>query len=141
MANAEVSRFTRRLEIAKAALDEAPRGEQGALWVQIDSDEKGLVEALARQKAAVDAKKTLETRKNADTQSLELRFDRVDWGAPKVAVDKPWAIGRVALFSFLGLLPVIALGVGAFSRKVYDDQDVTRLGLRSLGFVRRVAQR
>jgi hypothetical protein len=141
MANAEVDRFTRRIEIAKAALDAAPRGEQGTLVVQIDSDQKGLVEALTRQKAAQDAKLTLETRKNADTQSLELRFDRVDWGAPKVAVDKPWAIGRVALFSFLGLLPVMALGVGAFSRKVYDDQDVTRLGLRSLGFVRRVMQR
>ena len=141
MSNAEVSRFTRRLEEAKSKLDVAERGEKGALWVQIESDEKGLVEALARQKAADDAKKTLDTRKNADAQSLELRFDRVDWGAPKLAVAKPWAIGRVALFSVLGLLPVVALGVGAFSRKVYDDQDVTRLGLRSLGHVRRVAQR
>jgi hypothetical protein len=141
LADAEVARFTRRIEIAKEDLEVAERGEKGQLWVQLESDEKGLVEALARQKAAADAKKTLQTRQNADTQSLELRFDRVDWGAPKVAVDKPWAIGRVALFSFLGLFPVIALGVGAFSRKVYDDQDVTRLGLRSLGFVRRVAQR
>ncbi|MBL8741712.1 MAG: hypothetical protein JNK04_11480 [Myxococcales bacterium] len=140
MADAEVARFTRRIEVAKESLKTAERGEQGQLWVQIDSDEKGLVEALARQKAAMDAKKTLETRKNADTQSLELRFDRVDWGAPKIAVDKPWAIGKVGLFTFLGLIPVVALGVGAFSRRVYDDRDVTRLGLRSLGFVRRVSR-
>jgi len=83
----------------------------------------------------------LEQRKNSDKQRLELRFDRVDWGAPKVAIDKPFAIAKVALFAFFGLLPIVALGVGAFGRKVYDDHDVTRLGLRSLGFVRRVAQR
>jgi len=141
LANAEVARFTVNLETAKAALDIAPRGERGALLVEIESDEKGVVEALARQKQALDAKALLEQRKNSDKQRLELRFDRVDWGAPKVAIDKPFAIAKVALFAFFGLLPIVALGVGAFGRKVYDDHDVTRLGLRSLGFVRRVAQR
>ncbi len=136
VANGEVNRMTRELAMARADFDAAV-GRLGTERVRLESAEKGLVEALTRQKQALDEKNRVESRKNADKQSLELRFDRVDWGAPKIAVLKPVAIAKVAIPTFFLLLPLAALAVGAFDRRVYDERDLPRLGLRSLGYVRR----
>ena len=72
----------------------------------------------------------------ADSQSLELRYDKAEWGAPQRRENRIWLLVRTALFSFFGLLPIVALTVGAFNPRVYDERDVSRLGLRALGSVR-----
>jgi hypothetical protein len=50
-------------------------------------------------------------------------------------IGRPVELGLVGGVGFLLLLPLGALVVGAFDARVYDPEDVRRLGLVSLGAV------
>lgn len=131
----EIERHSREAELARAAEETIPE-RRGEFKVKADGAERNLIAALARLKEAEVDRNKLDLRSNADDQSLELRYDRVEWGAPERRENRVLVLVKSALFSFFGLLPVVALTVGAFDPKVYDERDVSRLGLRALGRVR-----
>jgi hypothetical protein len=72
-----------------------------------------------------------------DAQPRGRRFEVVDAGHVE-----PEGIGRVALLAWLGLcawllaLPLCAVAVAAFDPRIYDLDDVRRLGLPTVGAVR-----
>jgi hypothetical protein len=79
---------------------------------------------------------SLELSLASERQRLGVRFDVVDAG---VAVrPRPLWVTLVALgFAvFLGALPVVAIGFGAFDRRVRLPEDIERLGMRLVGHVR-----
>ncbi len=84
--------------------------------------------------AARDRFQELKMMDNAG--SMGLRFERIDWGAAEVRVDKKVAVARFGVIMLLLAFPFVAMAVGGFDRRVYDSGDVRRLGLRVLGTVR-----
>lgn len=131
----EVDRLVSEVEYALAAEETIP-DRRGEFKVKADSAARALVAAQARLTEAEGTKQKLQRSKNADSQSLELSYDRADWGAPERRENRTWLLIRTILFGFFGLLPIVALTVGAFDPRVYDENDVSRLGLKSLGRVR-----
>jgi hypothetical protein len=131
----EIERLTEELEFSLAAEEVLPN-RRGEYKVKSDGAARALMGAEARLKEAEDSKAKLDLSKNADSHSLELRFERADWGAPEKRENRTLLLIRTALVGFFGLLPIVALTVGAFDPRVYDERDVERLGLRFLGNVR-----
>lgn len=103
-------------------------------------------ELVSMLKSMTSAKAQLDsTRKERETLELVgelehsrggLQFDVADWG--RSAEPMPIAIEAsiLAVIVFLGLLPLVGIGVGALDPRVYDAEDVERLGLTALGKVR-----
>lgn len=138
MASDELSRGQRDLATAREKLESVDPSQRGPIYVEIADLERQVQRAQVEQKDADVARRKLVGMQNADKESLTLRFDRIDWGAPQVAIN-PWlALTQTFLLSLFGLLPVVAMGVGAFDGRVYDDGDVKRTGLVPLGVVRRM---
>ncbi len=138
----EIDRLTRELEVARAAEETLEDPQRiGEYRARGDSAARALVGADARLKDAETSRNKLEDARNANEQSLELRYDRVDWGIPERRENRILLLVRTVLFAFFGLWPIVALTVAAFDPRVYDERDVRRLGLKSLGRVRRTAAR
>jgi len=132
----EIERLSSDLELARRGEESIPE-RAAEFHVKADGAEKGIVAALARYKEAQAEKRKLEFADAADKQSLELRYDRVEWGYAALKENRTLLLVRTALFSFFGLLPILALTVGAFDPRIYDERDVARLKLKPLGCVRR----
>ena len=77
-----------------------------------------------------------EVRMMDNAGAMGLRFERIDWGAAEMRVDKKGAVIRFGIVVLLMSIPFVAMGVGGFDRRVYDSGDVRRLGLVPLGTVR-----
>jgi hypothetical protein len=135
-ARADVDRTERELAQAVLELEEAVGREAAVLRVRVQKLDAALTGARARLDQAQATHKQLRNASAADAHSLTLRYERVDWGAPKLKVDERLAMLRVLLVAFLGVLPLVAMGVGAFDPCLYEPGDVRRLGLRPLGVVR-----
>jgi hypothetical protein len=69
--------------------------------------------------------------------SDEQRWPLVDPGHADRGFDRATYLLLVAVAAFVLALPLVAVGVGAFDRRVYELDDVRRLGLPTLGAVRR----
>ncbi|MFO0550468.1 MAG: hypothetical protein U0271_18885 [Polyangiaceae bacterium] len=135
-AEADVNRLSRRQESIESDLEFATGDEFAKLVVARQGNRKGMEEALARLKDASDKKQRLDFRKSSDEESLELMYDRVEWGAPALEVNVLTSTLKAALGAFFAILPLLGLVIGAFDSRVYDEDDVGRLGLRTLGVVR-----
>lgn len=137
VADSEVLRLRRELDRAESEYATASSARLGELRVTIEKLDRAIVAAEARLREADQDRRHLELGSNADTGNMTLRWERVDWGVAKPRVNQHVVLVRTGLLGFLGLLPLVALFVGAFDPRVYDDRDVSRLGLRPLGLVRR----
>ncbi len=140
-AEAELFRHQRDLEKVYVIYAFASPWRKGELRVEAAGLERAIVGAEERLKGAQDAKRRLDLESSSDKVSLALRYERVDWGAAKEKVSKTFVLVRAIILAFLGLLPVVAMGTGAFDPKVYDERDVARLGLRPLGLVGKTGMR
>lgn len=74
-------------------------------------------------------------RASLEKQGLAMRFEQVDFEPPATHTSD-WRVtafkGTVLFFMFL---PLVGLGVGAADNRVYDLDDVKRLGMEALGHV------
>lgn len=140
-AEAELSRLQRDLERVTAIYPSASPARRNELRVEAAGLERAIVGVEARLKEARNAKRRLELESSSDKVSLALRYERVDWGAAKHKVDQTFVLVRAILLTLLGLFPVVAMGVGAFDRRIYDDRDVARMGFKALGLMRKAAMR
>lgn len=134
-AESHLSRITRDLDEAKDDLD-AQVGDQGDALVRLIGGERAQVQAIQQLKEANEMKRRLERATAADQQSLELRYDQADWGAPKLLVDRITTVIRSGATVFVVMLLLVALLVAAFDTRVYEPEDVQRLGFRMFGHLR-----
>jgi hypothetical protein len=105
-------------------------------------EERGLEKALARAEIMVDKTDAMRERAymrlQLEQHALGMRFDLIDAG--RVA---PEGMSRRLLLLVLGVvvfllaLPLSAIAVGAWDDRIYDTEDVRRLGLGVVGAVRR----
>ncbi len=71
-------------------------------------------------------------------RALGLRLTLVDGGRRDALVaGRATLVALVGLLSFLLALPLCAVAVGAFDPRVYDLDDVTRLGMLTMGVIHR----
>jgi hypothetical protein len=140
-AESELSRLHREMELVEDEYPFADPARRGELQVMAAGLDRAIVASEARFREAVNAKRRLDLESSADKVSLALRYERVDWGAAKEEVNLTFILIRAIVLAFVGLLPVVALGTGAFDRKVYDERDIARMGLKPLGLVRKAAMR
>lgn len=78
----------------------------------------------------------IELRAALDTSRLGLSFEVADEHAPEPLDPNAWLVlATLGVVSFVFLLPLCAIGVGAFDSRVHDLEDVERLGLDVVGHV------
>jgi hypothetical protein len=135
-AETELQRAQRGLYQASSDLEIASPQEAAQLRVEYEGFLKSIDGAQGRLVEADIARKRLDRASALDSQSLALTFDRVDWGVAARKVNEEAAFFINLGVMFFGLLPLVALGVGAMDPRVYDERDVRRAGLVPLGVVR-----
>jgi hypothetical protein len=75
-------------------------------------------------------------RVQLERHQMGLRFEVIEPPRPaRLPPDKLHQLAKLAVIAFLGLLPLVAIGVGAQDRRVRDKEDLRRLGLEPLGRV------
>jgi hypothetical protein len=129
---AHLNRVSRELEQARSDVDN-DTGDRGDALVRLVGGERALAQAISQLRAATDRRNMLARASSADRASLELRYEQADWGAPKVLVNEVIALARASVATFFGMLFIVALVVAVFDPRVYEAEDVARLGLRPLG--------
>lgn len=92
---------------------------------------------LERQLAQASASDVqLGLRQRLEASAMGLRFEVVDNGRiPEVMLSKTAQLGLLAVIALLFLLPVVGIGVGAFDARVYDADNLRRLGIEPFGHI------
>jgi len=81
-------------------------------------------------------KNVVDLRANLEAQRLGLRFEVVDLTPPaRVTLARRLDLGVIGLVAFVMLLPLVVIAVGALDDRIYDLEDVRRLGLEPAGRV------
>ena len=69
---------------------------------------------------------------------MGLRFELIDPGrAPRVLLTHAGYLAVVGVVVFFFLFPIVTIGVGAFDIRVYDEDDIRRLGIAYFGSIPR----
>jgi hypothetical protein len=136
VAQSDLDRMHREIARDAIALGSADPRRASELRVQIDNANRSLLAATTRLDDAIKQRRALDTVGATMTESVALRWDRVDWGTAAFRVDERASAVEVTVGGLLVLFPLVLLGVGAWNRTVYDDRDVRWLGLLALGVVR-----
>jgi hypothetical protein len=113
------------------ALSTAAPEDRVARQVELVNLRAGLLSLEARQERLASARAQLDLRANIERHQLGLQFELVDGGRP-APIQHPHPF-RLGLLLFLILLPLVGIAVGAFNSRVYDLEDVRRLGIEPLG--------
>lgn len=135
VATARKELIERRAELAAALA--APETAETKVQVQ---KLLGLAKAAEKRVADVErAKSVLDLTLAAEKRQLQLQFDQVDPGTLQPIIRKGPQLVAIGLAVFFFGLPLVGAGVGALDTRVYDEDDVRRLGLQPLGRVPRYA--
>ena len=126
LARRRATLFAKELALARAPAPLA-RVELDDLRKSVEPLETRLRE-LERERASLDLRAAMERHQ------LGLRFEIVDPGqAARLGLSKPRELVLIGALVFLLALPLAVLFVGAFDSRVWDADDVRRLGLAPLG--------
>jgi hypothetical protein len=131
----ELAAATAEVTLAKKRGD---RDRVGALQVVMARLTRDVRRHQMAVKQARESKRRADFMHSIDERGIGLVFEVVDERPPPRPPDRPTRLAHLALLglaSFLLLLPVCAVGVGAFDGRVHDREDVSRLGLEVLGHV------
>ncbi|HLU67833.1 MAG TPA: hypothetical protein VKZ63_16225 [Kofleriaceae bacterium] len=123
------------LEKARADRDQVAIAR---LKVEVDR----LAESVKRQQEAVrharQSKRVADLQHAMDSRGVGLFFQIVDERPPPPPPDpraRAIRLAMVSLACFLLVLPLCAIGIGAFDQRLHDREDVQRLGLGVVGHV------
>jgi hypothetical protein len=102
-------------------------------------DTFGLQQAIEHQKGLITqieqgfVARAVSARR--ESNAVGLRFEQVDWRQADVPTDRERkiALAFTGVVVFVILLPISAMIVGTFDSKIYEVEDVRRLGLVALG--------
>jgi hypothetical protein len=113
-------------------------GEAALLRVEVD-DLKKNVEPLERRLSELEQKKNaFDLRASLEKNQLGLQFELVDPGrAARPGLSKPRELVMIGVIVFEIMLPLAGIFVGAYDSRVYDVEDLRRLGLDAVGHVPR----
>jgi hypothetical protein len=132
----EVDARQTRLAQLEQALTTASAAQKTLIGVEMNNLRAELPQALERLKTAENTRGDLQLSLLAEEQSLSVRFDKVDESIEAVVRDAtPAGLALLGLLIFCLSLPIAVMAVGAFDRRVYDLDDVGRLGLIPVGHV------
>jgi hypothetical protein len=82
------------------------------------------------------ARQTLWMRLQLERKQMGLQFELIDAGrVPPPGPSKVFVLTLIAVLVFCFSLPLALLGVGALDERVYEAEDIRRLGLNALGEV------
>lgn len=119
------------------AAHRGPPGQAALLRGQIASLTKALEPIEIRLKDLQRKKNQLVLRDALERSRLGMRFELVDPGkVARVGVSKPRQLAFIGVLAFFVLLPFAGMAAGAFDSRIYDAEDVRRLGLSVVGHVR-----
>jgi hypothetical protein len=134
-----LTRRKRELVEKELARQHAPTPAEGvALLIAERNLEKGIPRAEKLAQQAEQKRQRAYLRLQLEKRALGLRWELIDPGRIE-----PEGISRRALLILVGslmfmlALPLCVIVVGAFDARVYDLEDVRRLGLTTVGAVRR----
>jgi hypothetical protein len=134
----------RQLDLAdrQRQLAEAKRGGEdarvAALRVEIARLGKEITASSDAVRRTRDAKRRADLQFAMDQRGVGLLFQIVDERPPPPPPDPREVAIRLAMLAlvcFLFVLPLCAIGIGAFDQRLHDRDDVQRLGLPVVGHV------
>jgi hypothetical protein len=125
--------FTKQLIAGRA-----PPAERAALLIEIASLTRSIELLEIRLHDAERKKAAIDLRAAVEKQQLGLSFELIDPGRPaQLGISRPRELGQLGVIVFLLVLPLCIIAVGAFDPRVYDLDDIRRLGLLPIGHVAR----
>ncbi len=127
----------KRMAEAQLELARATPTERATLIVEIDNARRTLVSLEARLKDASQRQSDFDFRAHLETQHLGLRFEVLDANRPPLPILPVNAeLALIAALAFLLLVPAVGIAVAAFDARVYDVDDVRRLGIQACGHIK-----
>jgi len=121
------------LALAAPALTGTDRAGLQVELVELKRQEEALQWRLSE---ADQRKAVVDLRAHLESQRLGLRFEVVDLTPPaRVTLVERFELVLIGLIAFTLLLPLVVVAVGALDDRVYDLEDVRRLGLEPAGHV------
>ena len=128
----------REMTLRTIELDRAPRTRAVALKVQIDRLARSINGLELQLQDAIQNKQRFEIRATFEEQQRGIRFDVVDMRIEENAAVWSSRTVQLAVMGLVGLLlalPLTAIGLGALDSRVYDSDDVGRLGMHAVGVI------
>ncbi len=103
-------------------------------------DQSRLRELRAGQNLQLDVyekrRDDYQLRVSMEQHQLGTRFEVIESPTPaRVKTNRPQRLAVYGVVLFILLLPLVAMGVGAYDSRVYDSADLRRLGVEPLGHV------
>jgi hypothetical protein len=108
--------------------------ESAALAIEQNSLRRLTLSADEQVRTAEKARQAMWMRLQLETKRLGLQFELIDGG--RVATPGPskkLVLSLLAVLGFCSMLPLVMMGVGGVDDRVYEVEDVRRLGLVALG--------
>lgn len=133
-AQAEVTALERA--IAEKQIELARSVTPGVTRHELLTLQRSLTSARSQLDTTRKERATLELVGSHETEAGGLQFEVADWGRAADPMPMAKLATILALIVFFALLPLVGIGVGALDPRVYDAEDVERLGLTALGKVR-----
>jgi len=140
---ATVAELRGRLERARAEeaelqlrVAEAPPGHASSELVRLRSVMHSIAQ-LRRELDQAESRRTgYELREQLEDSEMGLRFELVDPGRPaEVLLSRGQELTLTGLLAFLFLLPMVVVAVGSFDGRIYDADNLRRLGLEPFGHI------
>lgn len=134
VARDDLARRRGMITAKEMAARRAGPAQRAMLLMDVDALRKGLGDVEARLHDLERKKAALELRASMERNHLGMRFELVDPGhlAPP-GISRPKELVILGIVTFLFMLPLGAMWAGAFDGRIYDAEDVHRLGLRLIG--------
>jgi len=115
-----------------------PQAQAAMLRVELADLKKNLEPLEARLTELQQKKSAYDLRAAMERNQLGLQFELVDPGQQaKLGISKPRELILIGVIVLIVVLPLAGIFVGAYDQRVYDAEDVRRLGLEAVGHVER----
>jgi hypothetical protein len=125
-----------RLAEAQLELARAKGADRGGPLVEVENARRSVMSLEERLKDASKRQSDFDLRATLETQRLGLRFEVLDFHRPRLPILPPNAeLAIFAVIVFLVLVPAVGIALAAFDGRLYDVDDIRRLGVLPCGHI------
>ncbi|MCL2825579.1 MAG: hypothetical protein FWD57_16425, partial [Polyangiaceae bacterium] len=140
MSASHLEQMAANARLAEAALVQqiaaSPPEAAAGLTVQLMGIRKRIVSLEDQTLAASTAVSTMGLRSQAEGEELGLQFEVIDPGRiPEEKVSSTLRLVVIGLITFVFSLPITGTAIAAFDLRIYDLEDLRRIGLVPFGHV------
>lgn len=133
----QVTRSQTRIVAAEMALRRALPPHDALLRMELESLRKNLPVLERKAKEQQAAATDFRLRASMEKMNLGLSFEIVDPGTiAKPGLSRPRELILFGVLGFLVFLPLAGMFAAAYDKRVFDPEDIKRLGMLPLGHVR-----